>query len=317
METACCSISRAQLGGGRAVGEGDLVLQGQALRPAARGLDGRGVLQQEDLSRPRRRGARQPSTRRRFLDLVKKGAREEHDADGARRRRPPVPRRPPHARGAAEEARHAGVRQPAQGQAPGATRAWSKRCVVRTWVEAGLLPTTFTSAQARRGAHLLPHQPRRRHVPERQLVHLARVQPAGQGRPAEGLPARHHEVPDRAGRGVQRVPDDRGRRKLRRERRHQASEGGDRVPELVRYARDGQPLARERARADGHQGRLRRRSRAARRLFQELAATSQGAKYYFGRRSRSCRASRRRSSRRCSTTRSRPALSASTTRSSK
>ena len=137
-------------------------------------------------------------------------------------------------------------------------------------------------AQARRGAYLLPHQPRRRHVPERKLVHLARVQPAGQGRPAAQFPARRDEVPDRAGRGMQRVPDHRGRRKLRRERRHQEPEAGDRVPELFRYARDGEPLARERARADGDQGRLLEDRGPHAGYFKELGATSQGAKYYFG-----------------------------------
>ena len=60
--------------------------------------------------------------------------------------------------------------------------AWSDPRVVDTlkWVrsltEAGLLPNTFTTPQARRGAHLLPHQSRRPDLPQRQLVHLARLQ---------------------------------------------------------------------------------------------------------------------------------------------
>src|SRR5262245_27769392 len=53
----------AQLGGDRAVGEGSLVVQGQALRRAARGVDGRGLLQPENARRARRHGAGEPAAR--------------------------------------------------------------------------------------------------------------------------------------------------------------------------------------------------------------------------------------------------------------
>ena len=67
---------------------------------------------------------------------------------------------------------------------------WSDPRVVDTlkWVkgltDAGLLPTTFTTLEAGRGARLFPHQSRRADVPERKLVHLARLQSRRQGRAA-------------------------------------------------------------------------------------------------------------------------------------
>ena len=109
---------RPQLAQHRALGEGGLELQGQALRLPARGLDGRGLLQQEADGRARREGAGQPPALARRLPRPRQeGQGQGLDADVARRRRPAVPRRLPHPRGAAEEARHRGLRRAAQGQA--------------------------------------------------------------------------------------------------------------------------------------------------------------------------------------------------------
>ena len=52
--------------------------------------------------------------------------------------------------------------------------------------------------------------------------------------------------------------------------------------EFVRDARDGEPLARERARPDRHQGRPLEDQRPARRLLQGARRDQPGAKYYFG-----------------------------------
>ena len=104
---------------------------------------------------------------------------------------------------------------------------WSDPRVVDTlkWVksltEAGLASRDLHDAEARRGARLLPHQPRCADVPERQLVHLARLQSGRQGRTADGLSARDHAVPGGPRGGVQRVPVDRDRRQLCRQRRDQ------------------------------------------------------------------------------------------------
>ena len=95
-----------QLGRRRAVGEGDLVLQGQAVRPAARGQHGRALLQQEAARRPRRQGAREPAARLAGDDRPgEEGARQEPHADVARRRRPALSGRLPGAGVDAEEAR--------------------------------------------------------------------------------------------------------------------------------------------------------------------------------------------------------------------
>ena len=80
------------------------------------------------------------------------------------------------------------------------TLSWSDPRVVETltWVkqlvDAGAFPAELHQPEARRVAHLLPHQPGRPDVPGGELVHRARLQPAGQGRPAGGLSARHHAV---------------------------------------------------------------------------------------------------------------------------
>ena len=85
----------AQLGGRRAVGEGGLDLSGQALRPAAGGLDRRALLQQEDHGGPRRERAGEPAAlARRLPRHGQEGEGQEHHADGARRRRPALSRRP-------------------------------------------------------------------------------------------------------------------------------------------------------------------------------------------------------------------------------
>ena len=136
--------------------------------------------------------------------------------------------------------------------------------------------------QARRGAHLFPHQPRRRDVPERQLVHLARLQPAGQGRPAEGLPARRDEVPGRAGRRLQRLPhasvqgsyvanaDTKRKKEVLAFFNSMASEeAGNRWLENV--------LVQTGIKSD-----VSKITGPERRVFPLLAATNKDAKYYFG-----------------------------------
>ena len=66
-----------QLGGHRAVGEGGLDLQGQALRPAARSLDRRALLQQEAMADLGVKRAGQPAA-----------LRPTHSSTWSRRRRP-------------------------------------------------------------------------------------------------------------------------------------------------------------------------------------------------------------------------------------
>ena len=119
----------SQLGEHRALGEGGLELQGQALRPAARSLDGRALLQQEAHGRARREGAGEsPALRRRLPRHGEEGEGQGHRADVARQRRPAVHRRAPDARGAAAEARDRGLRQAAHAAScRGRTRAWSTR----------------------------------------------------------------------------------------------------------------------------------------------------------------------------------------------
>ena len=95
-----------ELGEHRAVGEAGLELQGQALWPAARSLDGRALLQQEADGRARREGAGESAAlRRRLPRHGEEGEGQRHRADVARQRRPAVHRRASDARGAAAEAR--------------------------------------------------------------------------------------------------------------------------------------------------------------------------------------------------------------------
>ena len=70
-------------------------------------------------------------------------------------------------------------------------------------IDAGAYPKTFTTLKLGEFACLFPHQPRRPHLPARQLVLEPGLQPARQGRPAQGLPARDHAVP---GDGRRRLP---------------------------------------------------------------------------------------------------------------
>ena len=103
-----------QLGEHRAMGEAGLELQGQALRPAARSLDGRALLQQEADGRARREGAGEPAALgRRLPRHGEEGQGERHRADVARQRRPAVHRRASDARGAAAKARARRLRQAA------------------------------------------------------------------------------------------------------------------------------------------------------------------------------------------------------------
>ena len=93
-------------------------LQGQALRPAARSLDGRALLQQEADERARRDGAGESAAlRRRLPRHGEEGEGQEHHADVARQRRPAVHRRAPHPRGPAAEARARRLRQAPHRQA--------------------------------------------------------------------------------------------------------------------------------------------------------------------------------------------------------
>ena len=119
----------AQLGGRRAVGEGGLDLSGQALRPAAGGLDRRTLLQQEDHGGPRReRTGELAALARRIPRHGQEGEGQGHHADGARRRRPALSRRSRRARGAAEAARRRRLcASCSQASCPGAIRAWSTR----------------------------------------------------------------------------------------------------------------------------------------------------------------------------------------------
>src|SRR5262245_6996096 len=136
--------------------------------------------------------------------------------------------------------------------------------LVKTWVDAGMLPTTFTSLKLGE-AHTYFHTKPGAVMFLNGSWYTSRARP---GRPAGGLSARGHEVPGDPGRRVQRVPHDRGRRELRRQRRDEAAQARARVPQRLRDARDGEPLARERARPDRHQGRPFEDQRAARRLLQ-------------------------------------------------
>ena len=75
-----------------------LELQGQALRPAARGLDRGGLLQQETHGRTRREGAGEfPALRRCIPRHGEEGEGQEHRSDVAWQRRPAVHRRAPDA----------------------------------------------------------------------------------------------------------------------------------------------------------------------------------------------------------------------------
>ena len=122
--------------------------------------------------------------------------------------------------------------------------------------EAGLLPTTFTTLKLGRGARLFPHQPGRADVPERQLVHLARLQPGRQGR-AAGQTSRSASCSSR--RCLERPATNAGRSPSAAATSRNAATKYPKevhgVLQLVPDARDGQPLARERAGADRHQER--------------------------------------------------------------
>ena len=124
------------------------------------------------------------------------GQGEGHHADVARRRRPAVPGAHLMHEALLQEARHRRLRQAAQRQA-----AWTDPRVVdtlkwvRSLVDAGLLPTTFTSLKLGE-AHIYFHtNPGALTFLNGSWYTLARLQRAGQRRPAGGLPARDHEIP--------------------------------------------------------------------------------------------------------------------------
>ena len=80
-ERAAARSLAAQVVGHRAVGEGDLDVQGEAVRPAAGSMDDRALLQQEDARGSGCDGAGEPAA---FGERVhrprQEGAREEHHA---------------------------------------------------------------------------------------------------------------------------------------------------------------------------------------------------------------------------------------------
>ena len=123
------------------------------------------------------------------------------------------------------------------------TLSWSDPRVVETLtcvkqlVDAGAFPASFTSLKLGE-SHIYFHtNPGRADVPGGELVHRARLQSAGQGRPAGRLPARHHAVAGDEQRRLQPVQVDGGRRQLRRQRRVAAQGARHRLPELVRHRR--------------------------------------------------------------------------------
>ena len=119
-----------------------------------------------------------------FLDLVKKARRRA----SRRWRRASATGRIPahtHARGAAEEARAQGLRRAAEGQA--VVERPARRRDAAPGEAAGRrggCSDELHQPEARRVAHLLPHQPRRADVPGGSWYTVARLQPARQGRAA-------------------------------------------------------------------------------------------------------------------------------------
>ena len=124
-------------------------------------------------------------TQAEFLDLVKKakakGITPMSQGVGDR----PFPGSLRHPRGAAQEARPQGLRRADEGHA--VVERPARRRDAHLGEAAGRcrrLPGELHQPEARRIAHLLPHQPGRADVPGGELVHRARLQPARQGRPA-------------------------------------------------------------------------------------------------------------------------------------
>ena len=288
----------------RALGEGRLELQGQALRLPARGLDGRALLQQEDDGRARREGARTASSSRRdaFLDIVKKAKAKGIDADGARRRRPSLPGRLPRpTRRCCKKLGTDDYDKLLKGKL-----AWTDPRVVDTlkWVrsliDAGLLPTTLheRSSSARRTPTSTPIPAPLMFLNGSWYTSRAFNPPDKGGQPKD-FPLGIMQFPAVPGAACNECRTHRGRRQLRRQRRDQAREGGDRLLQFDgdarRWATAGSTASwcRPASRA------TRRRSRAERRVLQDARRDQRGREVLFRhRRSRSCRASRRRSSRR-------------------
>ena len=108
------------------------------------------------------------------------GGRRRHHADRPGHRRPALSRRLSDQRDAAQEARQGGLRQAPARRAvvQGPARRSRSFQFVEDLVEGGRLSEELLDPQARRVALLFPHQPGRPHVPDGQLVHQPRLQPA-------------------------------------------------------------------------------------------------------------------------------------------
>ena len=128
---------------------------------------------------------------------------------------------------------------------------------VRAWTEAGLLPTTFTTLKLGE-AHTYFHTNPGAVLFLNGSWYTSRAfNPPDKGGQPANFPLGVMKFPSIAGAACNECRTMSVQRKLRRQCRDQASEGSDRLPELVRAARCRQSLARERARADGDQGGLR------------------------------------------------------------
>lgn len=170
--------------------------------------------------------------------------------------------------------------------------AWSDARVVETlrWVrsavDAGLLPASFTSLKLGEAHSYFHTNPGAVLFLNGSWYTSRAFNPPRQGRSAEGLPARHHEVPGRAERLVPRMPDAQRPGFLRGQRGHEAQTRGGRLPDLVRDSGRGQPLARERARANRDQVRPFQDHWAACRLLQG-PSRSERRRYVLFRRAKS------------------------------
>ena len=78
---------------------------------------------------------------------------------------------------------------------------------VKELVDAGAYPKNFMTLKLGEVALLLLHEAGRADAADGQLVHRPRLRAGGQGRPAEGLSARHHAVPGDGWRRLQQVQD--------------------------------------------------------------------------------------------------------------
>ncbi len=162
------------------------------------------------MSGPRRQSACEPAARFRGDDRsVQKVARQEHDADGARRRRSSVSRRLSGAGIDAEEARHRrNTTTCSKASCRGPTRASLDTLrMIRSWTEAGMLPTTFTTLKLGEAHTYFHTNPGAVMMLIGSWYTSRAFNPPDQGGPADEFPARHHEVSGDPGCGVQRVPN--------------------------------------------------------------------------------------------------------------